>query len=200
MLFVVSACATGRIETMPDAMAPAADAASDRGGVVLDANNGSDATDAPADSGFDAFDAGCSTSDAGLGGIGVPNGTTASASSSWSTSTPDKSIDNDLGTGWNAGGYSGSLRITFPAPQALNGVRFASAASPASSETYTIYGYQNSVPAMIGSATLNVPNGIAVLAPINVMVGNYDEIRIDVAAQSSWASIVEVSVLTPNCP
>jgi hypothetical protein len=196
---VLLSCANGRVDPTDDmdSSTPPVDTGVDHGGIMLD----SGVTDSgAADSGVDAFDAGCSKSDAGLGGIGIPMGTTATASSSWQTSTPDKAIDGDLGTGWNAGGYSGSLTITFPQAQVMNGVRLATAASPASSETWTIYGIQNSTPTMIGSATMTAPNGIAVLSPINVMVGSYDAIRIDVAAQSSWASIVEVSVLTPNCP
>jgi len=177
-------------------MAPA-DSGSDRIGITLDTGV---MESGPMDTGVDAFDAGCSTSDAGLGGIGVPMGTTASATTSWQTSTPDKAIDGDLGTGWNAGGYSGSLTIAFPKSQVMNGVRLATAASPASQETWTIFGYQNNTPQMIGQGTMTAPQGVAVLAPINVQVGSYDQIRIDVTAQSSWASIVEVSILTPNCP
>lgn len=199
-LVLLASCANGQVDTGDmDAMEPI-DTGIDHGGIMLDSGVSDAGESGLIDSGVDAFDAGCSTSDAGLGGIGVPMGTTASASSSWQTSTPDKSIDGDLGTGWNAGGYSGSLTITFPQAQVMNGIHIATAALPASQETWTVYGYQNSMPTMIGSATMTAPQGVAVLAPINVMVGGYDQIRIDVTAQSSWASIVEVSILTPNCP
>jgi hypothetical protein len=199
MLLLVG-CAAGRVEPASDADIEPADTGTDRGGVMLDGGTG-DANDASVmDSGVDAFDAGCSTADAGLGGIGIPMGTTASATSTYSTDTPDHAIDGDLGTGWNAGGFSGSLTITFPSAQSMNGVRLAAAASPGSSETYNVYGIQSSTPTLIGAATLNVPQGVSVLAPISVQVGSYDAIRIDVTAQSSWAAIIEVSVLTPNCP
>lgn len=197
---LVAACAEGRLAPDDDGGPPSpADAGGDR--VTLDAPASSEAgSDALDDGGVDAMDAGCSQSDAGLGGIGVPAGTTASASSSWQTSTADKAIDGDLGTGWNAGGTSGSLTLTFAAAQPLNGVRLATAALPQSSETYTVYGYSGMTPTMIGQATLTVPQGVAVLSPINVTPGGYDAIRIDVASSQSWASIVEVSILTPNCP
>src|SRR2546427_8914214 len=104
---VILSCAQGRIEMIEgDASMEPADTGIDHGGVMLDSGV---VESGAMDSGVDAFDAGCSTADAGLGGIGIPMGTTASASASWQTSTPDKSIDGDMGTGWNAGGYSGSL-------------------------------------------------------------------------------------------
>jgi len=45
-----------------------------------------------------------------------------------------------------------------------------------------------------------VPQGVSVLAPINVTPGAYDAIRIDTSSQQSWIAIVEVSILTPECP
>lgn len=147
----------------------------------------------------DAFDAGCSQLDAGMGGIGIPANSTATGGS-YQSNTPDKAIDGDLGTYWNAGGYAGSITITFPSPQTFSGIRIASVASPGSSESYTITGYQNNTPQMIGAATVQVPAGVSIVAPISVTPGAYDQIRIDVTAGSSWAAMAEVSLLTQYCP
>jgi len=111
----------------------------------------------------------CSSSP--LGGIGVPAGTTASASASYSTNTPDKAIDGILGRGWNSGSGSGWLRLDFPAPTALTGIRIAALASPTTDEKFVI---TDSVQGTkLGEATLRVAAGStpAQLAPIPVTPG-----------------------------
>jgi hypothetical protein len=151
------------------------------------------ATEAP-------VDAGCSTSDAGLGGIGIPSGSVASASSSYSTNTPNLAIDGDLSTYWNAGGYSGSITVTFPSAQTIDGLRIAATASPATNETYSVYGIQGASSTLIGSATLSVPQGINILPAIMLTAGTYDGIEVQVNGMSSWVAIAEMSLLTSGCP
>ena len=160
-------------------------------------------TDAPIDSGVPdtpAPDSGCPQNDAGLGGILVPNGTTATATGSYQANTPDLVIDGNPGTYWNAGGYTGSITVTFPSALLLSGVRFITVASPSATETYTIYGITGGNPTMIGSQQLAVPAGASLAAPISVTQGTYDAIRIDVSSSGSWAALAEISILTPQCP
>lgn len=199
----VAACANGLAVEGSDASSPPIDATTDRNNLG-DATTDRTASDASgpdtADISVpDAFDAGCSQLDAGMGGIGIPPNSTATGNS-YQTSTPDKAIDGDLDTTWNAGGYGGSIVIKLGSVQLISGVHIASIASPGSNETYTITGYQNSNPTVIGSATVQVPAGLSLLAPISVTMGSYDQIQIDVASDSSWAAIAEVSLLTQYCP
>jgi hypothetical protein len=178
-----------------DAADGAGDDASLDGDDASDATNGSDAGN-----GSDASDGGCSTWDAGLGGIGIPSGTTATASGSYSSNTPDKAIDMDLSTYWNSGGYSGWIQLTFPSPQTIDGVRIAAVASPPTNETYQVYGITNNNPTLIGSATLSVPGSISVLPPISLTQGAYDGIKLVVGGNASWVAVAEVSLLTTGCP
>jgi hypothetical protein len=197
---LVFGCANGLVTDAVDA-SPIVDATLDRASppdatvdhATNDAN-GPDTADVA-----DAFDAGCSQLDAGMGGIGIPANSTATGGS-YQSSTPDKAIDGDLGTYWNAGGYMGGITITFPSAQTFSGIRIASVASPGSGETYTITGYQNNTSQTIGTASVQVPAGVSIVAPISVTPGAYDQIRIDVSAGSSWAAIAEVSLLTQYCP
>lgn len=200
-LACVVGCANGRLE-VPDAADPE-DAAADRAA--------HDATflDAPSDTqpGADAGapdtqppDAGCPQGDAGLGGIGVPNGTTATATASYQANTPDLFVDGNPGTYWNAGGYTGSITVAFPKAVTLDGVRFLTVASPQATETYTVYGITGGNPTNIGTATVSVPAGLGLAAPIAVTLGTYDAIRVDVSSQGSWAALAELSLLTPQCP
>ncbi len=148
---------------------------------------------------LDVFDAGCAK-DASLGGVGVPAGSTASATTSYSTSTPNLAIDGDTTTYWNAGATTGSLTVTFPSATTFDGVHLECAALPASSETFTITGYQSGTPAQIGTSTQTVAQGVSALAPISVTAGAYDAIKIDVTSSQSWVAIAEVSLLTTYCP
>ncbi len=195
-------CANGLVLESPDASAPG-DATTDRT-ILPDATSDQGASDASSPDTADinvpdTFDAGCSQLDAGMGGIGIPPNSTATGGS-YQANTPDKAIDGDLNTYWNAGGYSGGITIKLASVQVISGIRIASIASPGSSETYTITGYQNNNPMMIGNATLQAQAGLQILAPISVTTGSYDQIQIDVTSGSSWAAIAEVSLLTQYCP
>jgi len=172
-------------------------------GGQLDSGGSQDVTTLPVDSGKDAaidvFDAGC-VPDGALGGIGIPAGSTASATTSYSTNTPDQAIDGDLGTYWNAGGTTGSLTITFPSPQTFDAVRLGVTALPTSDETYTISGMHDATQSQIGQSTQSAPQGGSVLSPIPVTSGTYDGLVIDVTSTQSWVAITDVSLVTSYCP
>jgi hypothetical protein len=147
------------------------------------------------------LDAGCSTADSGLGGIGIPSGTIATATTSYSTYTPDQAIDGNMSTVWDSGGYTGSLTLTFPSPVALDGVHVAADASPATTETYSIYGYVGTVATLIGTFTPSVSTSPPwQLPPMSVTPGTYDAIRLDVNGMTSWVEIHEISIETTGCP
>lgn len=160
----------------------------------------------PADAGSDAspaMDASvnevCSTAQTGLGGIGVPPASSVTANRSYQ-SLPAQATDGDRDTFWNGGGFSASLEIQLPKPQALTGVRIAAGATPASSETYRIYGYKGAQGTLIGTLTAHVAVGYTILPAINVISDTYDKIRIDVIAADSWVLVYDVSILTAACP
>jgi hypothetical protein len=172
-----------------------------------DAENASDADATIADAGSDATGAseagsGCSISDAGLGGIGVPVGTVATASGYYSTATPNLAIDGNIATGWNAGGYTGWIELTFPAPVTLDGIQLAVAPSPTATETFTVTGVEGSTSLSIGSWTETIEGNIGpvIVPPMLFAVGTYNAIRIDINGGASWVAANEISILTPSCP
>ena len=190
----VAACAGGKI-------------VGDDAGDTPDTNNGPpDVTVIPEaalpdvkDVAIDTFDAGCT--DAGLGGIGMPAGSTATATTSYGANTPDLAIDGDFNTYWNAGDFNGSLTITFPSSQTFDAILLRVNALPTTDETYTIWGQQDQNPfVQIGQSTESAQQGGGNLTPISVTPGAYDAIRIDVAGGSSWVAIMEVALATAYCP
>jgi len=135
-----------------------------------------------------------------LGGIGVPAGTTATASATYSTFAPSNAIDGNLATLWNAPGPTASLTLHFLKPQAITGIRMAATSSPATMESYTVTA--SGRPTTIGSGTLMV-NGltpVTIEPAIDVTPGTYSGITIAVNGMASWAVINEVSLLTTTCP
>ncbi len=156
---------------------------------------GGDAQDAS----VDVFDAGCEP-DAALGGIGLPAGTTATATTSYDVNTPDQAVDGNLSTYWNAGATTGSITITFPSGQTFDAVRIGATALPTSDETYTITGYQDQVQVQIGQSTETAQQGSSILAPIAVTPATYDAIRIDITSTQSWVAITDVALVTQLCP
>lgn len=191
-LALVMGCANGQVVD-DDSGAPPEDVHVNE--VVTLPEAGGDAKDAS----IDVFDAGC-TPDAALGGIGLPAGTTATATTSYDVNTPDLAVDGNLGTYWNAGDLTGSLTITFSSAQTFDAVRIRATALPTSDETYTLTGYQDAVQVQIGQSTQSVAQGSSVLAPIAVTAATYDAIRIDVTSTQSWVAITEVGLVTPSCP
>jgi hypothetical protein len=176
----------------------------DAGTPKPDAEQAAEVVTLPLDSGMGdasdaAFDAGCAA-DAALGGVGLPTGTTASATTTYDPDTPDLVVDGDPNTYWNAGAVTGSLTITFPSPQTFTGVRLAVTALPACDETYAITGFQDAVPISIGQSTESVAEGTTILPTIGVTIGTYDAIRIDVTSTASWVAIGEVGLVTAECP
>ena len=193
VLIALGACANGtHIES--DSGTPPDSSTNDALILPLDASKDV----ALADAGVDAFDAGCV--DAALGGIGMPAGSTATATSSYDVNTPDLTIDGDITTYWNSGGTTGSLTITFPAAQTFDAVRISVTALPTCDETYTITGFQDANPVLIGSSTQSAVEGGSILQPIAVTAGTYEAIRIDVSSTQSWVAISEVALVTPYCP
>ena len=163
-----------------------------------------DVTKLPVDSGaevdavvIDAFDAGCAQ-DGAVGGIGVPAGSSATASNSYD-SAPADAIDGNLGTVWNAGGFTGSITITFPTPQTIDGVKIFANALPTTTETYTIFGIQDQQTTQLAQSTQNVDQG-SQLATIAIANAAYDGIRIDVQGNASWVAINEIALATTYCP
>jgi hypothetical protein len=139
----------------------------------------------------------CSTAD--LGGIGIPDGTQATASASYQQGSAISAIDGNLDTAWSSGSYSGWLRLDFPDPVAMIGVHLAVNAAPAASEKYVFTGSGSSTP--IGSATRSVKTGVTViLDPIFVTSASYSSLTITVDGGQSWVSIAEVALLTSACP
>jgi hypothetical protein len=137
-----------------------------------------------------------------LGGIGVPAGTVPSANASYGSTLPIHAIDGDLSTGWNSGSYSGWLRLEFPSPTYLTGVRILAGASPSSSETYTISADLLTSP--IGGATRTVYADAGttgtILDPIAVTPGTYTSLTLTISGGLSWVAVNELSILTPTCP
>jgi hypothetical protein len=139
-------------------------------------------------------------SDGGIGGIGIPAGTVATASGMTAGQTPSLAIDGHLQTYWNGGGMLESLTLTFPTGQTFSGVVIAASASPTSSETYTITGTEAGILKNLGMATMNVPATNTVLPVIPVTPGTYTDITFHVSAVSSPVIISEVTLVTPSCP
>jgi hypothetical protein len=141
-----------------------------------------------------------------LGGIGVPTGTVATASTTYSTDVPALAIDGNLATLWNATNYSGWLSLEFPTPLSITGIRMAASSSPATEETYSVTTLSGST--VIGGATEMVNGNTSIdggppytIEPaIPITPGTYDGIIINVSESSSWIVINEVSLLTAACP
>jgi hypothetical protein len=141
-----------------------------------------------------------------LGGIGVPAGTIATASTTYSTDVPALAIDGNLATLWNATTYSGWLSLEFPTPLSITGIRMAASSSPATEETYSVTALSGST--VIGGAPEGVDGYTSIdggppytIEPaIPITPGTYDGIIINVSKSSSWVVINEVSLLTATCP
>lgn len=162
-----------------------------------------DVTTLPLDSGkdvaIDVFDAGC-VPDGALGGIGVPAGSTATATTSTATDVPSHAIDGDPNTYWNAGGYTGSITVMFASPITIDGVHLWVTALPTTSETYTVFGIQDANTTQLAQSTQTAQQGGGTLQTIAIPNAAYDGIRIDVVGNQSWVAIVEIAFTTSFCP
>lgn len=118
----------------------------------------------------------------------TPAGTLATASGSYMSAASD-SVDHNLGTIWNSGGYTGWMKLTFPKPITFDRVRIAAMSLPDCKETYTI-----SASSKIGGDTRALNGSTRWLDPIAVTPGTYSEITIDVAMAPSWITLAEVQV------
>jgi hypothetical protein len=140
----------------------------------------------------------CSTGP--LGGVGIPAGTVATASASYTQQGPELAIDGSLSTPWNSGGFSGWLKLEFPKPTAITAVHIQAGAKPTTNVTYTITADSQTT---IGSGTRQVAAGSAtgsVLEPIAVTPGSYSSITITVSGGASWVQINELSLINDECP
>jgi hypothetical protein len=140
----------------------------------------------------------CSTGP--LGGLGIPAGTVATASASYTQGTPELAIDGVITTGWNSGGYSGWLKLQFPKPTTITAIHIVAGAKPTASETYTI---TDDSQAAIGSGTRQVVAGSvsgSMLDPITVTPASYSSIVITVNGGASWVQINELSLINDECP
>ncbi|WP_068499075.1 hypothetical protein [Paenibacillus kribbensis] len=135
-------------------------------------------------------------------GSSVPTGTiTITSDGSYNNKTPEKTIDQDLTTDWNAGKYNASLELRFPQSTYLNFVQLAVFAHPQATNTYTIFGLKNGNWTAISSPTsLSLSNKVTVMDPILVTEGVYDGIRIDAKSSASWISIFEITIGTQEKP
>jgi hypothetical protein len=137
-----------------------------------------------------------------LGGIGVPPGTIATASATYSTSVPSNAIEGSLSLSinWSPGSDTGSLNLTFPTPQSITGIRLGANSDPPTSETYSIT--EGSSMTSIGTATemVNGNTMLTVESAIPLNPGSYSTITINVDGNGSWAAINAVSLLTSECP
>ncbi len=154
--------------------------------------------DAASDVNADVFDAGCAQ-DAELGGMGMPAGSNASATTSYQ-STAAMAIDGDEGTYWNAGDFTGSITVMFASPQTFDGVKLFVSALPATSETYTVFGIQDQQTSQLALSTQTANEGGGALATIAVPNAAYDGIRVDVQGNASWVAINEIALATTYCP
>ncbi len=158
-----------------------------------------DAAKDAADAAIDVFDAGCAV-DGALGGIGVPFGATATATSSTTTDLPSHAIDGDQNTYWNAGGFTGSITVMFASPITIDGVDLWVTALPTTDETYTVFGIQDANTTQLAQSTQTAQQGGGALQTIPIPNAAYDGIRIDVVGTQSWVAIVEMAFTTSYCP
>ena len=207
--FALAGCAQGGDDP---ASAPAADSAAP-GDVAIgfDTGDARDSRDAVIDavgvdgnrpdaSGGEA-DAIFPVDDGAVGLCATPTGTSVTASGSY-MSTPDSVVDGKLDTGWNSGGYSGSLRLKFPKAVRFDRIHIAAGALPACAEPYGFKGYLAGVETLNATQSMAVPEGSGWLPIVEVTAGDYDELLIDVGTSASWIFIAEIVVFdsTAKCP
>jgi hypothetical protein len=123
----------------------------------------------------------------------TPAGTVATATSAY-MSSPDVIVDGSLSTVWNSGGYTGTVRLSFPSALSLDRIRVAANALPATDETYTITGFSKGAPTSLGSFVRSIGGSTDWAAPIEVPRGAYDEVLIDIGTSASWITLAEVMV------
>ncbi len=126
-------------------------------------------------------------------------GTVATASTSLAAdATPDKAIDGDTTTRWNAGTSTGWITLTFPTPVAISGVRLHVHGVPETAETYTVTGPSSTT--AIGFQMADVPPQPGVVLPdILVTPGSYSSITITVDGGAAWVAIDAIWILPFAC-
>lgn len=139
--------------------------------------------------------------DAGTATCSPPAGSTATATSQSNVDFgPEKAIDGDVATNWNAGTYTGQIEVRFPTAIWITGLNLCADAVPHSNATYVIYGLPSggTLWNQIGQASVFVQTA-EWLPTIDVTPGNYTGIRISANVAKSWVSILEIQ-LVGICP
>jgi hypothetical protein len=129
--------------------------------------------------------------DTSKGTCANPKGTSVTASGAY-MSTPEMSVDGSLSTVWNSGGYTGSMRLSFAAAVAIDRVRVAANALPASDETYTITGFLAGASTPLGSFVRSIGGSTEWATPIELPSGTYDALLIEIGGSASWITLAEV--------
>jgi hypothetical protein len=166
------------------------------------------------DAGTHATDAGCQGVDL-LGDSGVPVGTVATASSSYSSTVygpdgavvdggitygPERTIDGDLTTGWTAPTNAAWITLTFPAPVMIAAIRLHADALPVTLETYTVSTSASTTPLATATRMVTLWPG-SVLPDIGIPPGMYSDITLTVDGMNSWVGMGEIYLLSaPACP
>ncbi|UHA73844.1 discoidin domain-containing protein [Paenibacillus sp. 481] len=148
-------------------------------------------------------------------GTAIPKGSVSSGTFYGGHRT-EAAIDGDASTYWNAGNTTGTIQVTFPSSINITKIQLASVASGKSNVSYTFYGLKNGEWAAISSKiTASVitgidpsspgtidPTKVDLFEPVAVTPGDYDGIKIDIAASNSWAAISEITLISskPNLP
>ena len=132
----------------------------------------------------------------GMLGFAPPEGTTASASSEYTTQySADKSIDQNKESYWNAGTYTGNIELKFPNPTEFNFVHITTNAEPVRTVSYIIYGLQNGEWIKISDeVTQSLKDTFTTSPPIKVKQGAYESIKIEGDGGSSWLAISEITL------
>jgi hypothetical protein len=146
-------------------------------------------------------------------GSGVPTGTVATASSSYSDTSADGSIidggmtygpglavDGDPATAWNSGDFTGSITLTFPTPIPIAAIRLHVEALPVTEEIYTVSTSTSTTPLGTATRTVTLWPG-SVVPDIQITPGTYSDITLTLNGGDSWAGIDELWLLAaPACP
>jgi hypothetical protein len=125
----------------------------------------------------------------------------ASASSTWTGSSPAFAIDGDTGTAWNSGNYApGSIDIDLGASYDVTKVRLNVAQSPSGSTTHEIWGGSSLASlTLLQTLTGVTSSGQWLESLISPAAGNVRFVRIRTTASPSWVAWSEIEVYgTPS--
>lgn len=131
--------------------------------------------------------------------ICAPGGSSATATSYYSSSVPDNAIDCNTSTSWTVPGGSGTITITLGAPEDLYGLSLLVSASPTSTNTYQVNAMVGGAWQQVGSATATV--GSTSTVPVTLTTpGVYSEIQIVAYSNMSWIGMFEAYLVVATTP